>query len=538
MTLSVVQDLILLLAAGFVAAFACRAINVSVLIGYLVVGTMIGQGALGWIEDENHQLAHFTELGVFLLLFSIGLEFSIDDLKRLGRRFVIGGGTQMLLVAVPVSVLLVVKNVSWQAAVLISSALAFSSTVLVFRALSEVGHTQHPHGRRAIGILLFQDAALIPLLLTVPLLTGHQDAAGLTEYVRLAISTVAFFLAIFGLRHALGEWIVPLFAAYRSTELIVLFMLASLGGITLAAHAIGLPPTIGAFAAGLIFNGNRWSHQIDALVLPFREAFAAVFFVGLGLIFDPQLIWREPSIVFLFLPMLMALKAIAATTALRFTGLSMPTSFGMGIGLAHVGEFAFVLVLMGVDTGVLSEQDYQRVVALAVGSLLFTPALIKLGLRMIASDSEETDTLLAVNVHSGQREAVVIGAGPIGCSVASQLETIGTDVCLVDLSPLNLHHFAQLGFRTTAGDATQDTTLTHARIGAAQLIVVCLPDDQIANRVVRSVRKHNPSAQLIVRCRYQSNIKKLKRSGADEVVAEENEAALALLRIVAQNGDC
>ena len=170
MTLSLVYDLLILLTAGLAAALICRRLSVSVLIGYLLVGAVIGHGVLGWVQDEEHQLAHFAEVGVFLLLFSIGLEFSIDDLKRLGSNFVIGGGSQMLLVAGPVTGVLLWLGLAWQPALLIASAVAFSSTVLVFRALTEYGHSQQPHGRRAIGILLFQDAALVPLLLMVPLL--------------------------------------------------------------------------------------------------------------------------------------------------------------------------------------------------------------------------------------------------------------------------------------------------------------------------------------------------------------------------------
>ena len=455
MTLSLVYDLLILLAAGLLAAVLCRRLNVSILIGYLVVGAIIGHGVLGWVQDEEHQLAHFAELGVFLLLFSIGIEFSIDDLKRLGSNFVIGGGTQMLLVAVPVAISLVVTGAPWQSAILIASAVAFSSTVLVFRTLSEYGQTQKPHGRRAIGILLFQDAALVPLLLMVPLLTGGDNVAGPIQLLILGLTSLAFIIAVIGLRYLLAEWVIPLFANFRSSELVVLFTLVSLGGVTLAAYAVGLPPGVGAFAAGLIFNGNRWSHQIDALVLPLRETFAAVFFVGLGLIFDPQLIWREPALLLLLLPGMILLKALAAAVALRLTGLPTRTSIGMGIGLAHVGEFAFVLVLLGVDSGVLTEIDYQRVVAIAVGSLVLTPALMKAGLRLIRLDAVEFESPTDRRTHlTGRQQAVVIGAGPIGCALASQLETSGMDVCLIDLSPINLHAFAQEGFRTVSGDAT------------------------------------------------------------------------------------
>ena len=195
---------------------------------------------------------------------------------------------------------------------LIAAAVSFSSTVLVFKALSEWGHSSLPHGRRAIGILLFQDAALIPLLLLVPLLTGTGEAAGPIKYVLLAVTSLLFVGAVVGLRYVLAQWVIPLFASYRSPELVVLFTLVSLGGVTLAAYTVGLPPAIGAFAAGLMFSGNRWTRQIDALVLPFRETFAVVFFVSLGLLFEPRLVWSEPLVMLAGLAGLIAVKASAA----------------------------------------------------------------------------------------------------------------------------------------------------------------------------------------------------------------------------------
>jgi len=509
----------------------CRWLKVSVLIGYLVVGALIGQGGLGWVFDDDHELAHFAEVGVFLLLFSIGLEFSLDDLKRLGKNFVIGGATQMLLVAIPVAIALLMSGKSWQPAILIASAVAFSSTVLVFRTLTEFGQTQQPHGRRAIGILLFQDAALVPLLLMVPLLTGVGEVNQPAALYSLALTSLGFLIAVIGLRHVLAEWVIPMFASFRSSELIVLFVLVALGGVTMAAYSIGLPPAVGAFAAGLIFNGNRWSHQVDALVLPFRESFAAVFFVGLGLILDPILLWHEPAILFVMLPMLLVLKAIAAGVALKLTGLSLRSAMGMGIGLAHVGEFAFVLVLKGVEGGVLESVDYQRVVSVAVASLILTPSLMKFGLRFLDTVQDEPRKQPVQGLRQVRR-SVVIGAGPVGRSLTSQLETFGYDVCLIDLSPINLHEFAQTGFHTVAGDATDDTVLLRAHADQASLILVCVPEDAVAVRIVRRARELNRAARVIVRCRYNHTRSKLMKVGANDVVAEENESAISLMRLV------
>ncbi len=535
---TLVVDLLIVLTAGLVAGLLSRWLRVSILIGYLSVGAVVGKACFGLVDDQSHQLEYIAEAGVFMLLFSIGIEFSLDELWRLGRNLVVGGTAQMLLVAAPVFMVMNNLGMSWQSAALMSAAISFCSTVLVFKTLSEWGHSSLPHGRRAIGVLLFQDAALVPLLLVVPLLTGSGKVASPLELATLGATSFAFVAAVVALRFVLANWIIPLFASYRSPELIVLFTLVCLGEVTLIAYNVGLPPAIGAFAAGLVFSGNRWTKQIDALVLPFRETFAAVFFVCLGMLFDPRLFWHEPLLMFGSLAGLILLKTVAATVALRLTGLSWRDALGMGIGLAHVGEFAFVVVALGTEVGVISEHHFQQVVVLAISSLILSPLLMKTGLRWTRSIDESDGTLFEVfDETEVGRQAIVIGAGPIGRQVTSRLETAGKDVCMIDLSPINLHPFAQLGFRTVAGNANDAEILALAHADKAPLAVVCVPDDETAVSIVENLRGINSDSVILVRCRYQAVEKKLVSAGASRVVSEETQAGVALLRILAELGE-
>ncbi len=528
-----INDLLIILAAGLVAGLVCRALRISVLIGYLIVGALLGDHVLRLVPHEQHDLEHIAEAGVFFLLFSIGLEFSLEELFKLGRNLLIGGSAQMLLVAVPVTFALKSAGIETSSAVLIASAVSFSSTVLVFKALSEWGQSSTRHGRRAIGVLLFQDAALIPLLLLLPLLTGEGESVTAGQIAILALKSLAFVSTVIGLRTVLARWIISRFANYRSPELVILFTLTLLGAVTLGAYKLGLPAVVGAFAAGLVLSGNRWAKQIDALILPFRESFAAVFFVSLGLLFNPLLLWQEPLRMLGLFVGLIVVKAVAATIAIRLTGLKWRESAGMGIGLAHVGEFAFVLLLLGMNKEMIEQTHYQRIVALTIGSLITTPMLLKAGLRW-ATSSGGTSDKSSHGYDAGElgQQAVVIGAGPIGRQVTSRLETAGKDVCLIDFSPINLHPFAQMGFRTVAGDATKDEVLALANISTASIIVVCIPDDESAVRIVKQVREMNPTAFVVVRCRYLSMMERLERARADRVISEEIQASEALIRIL------
>ena len=530
--ITLARDLLIILTAGLFAGLLSKSLRIPTLVGYMLIGVLIGNGGIGLIREKTIEVEHLAELGVFLLLFAIGLEFSLDELLRLGRHLLVGGSVQMLLVAIPAGGALIAMGYDWQVALIFACAVAFSSTVLVFRTLAGWGQTGSPTGRRMIGVLLFQDAALVPLLLMIPLITKGAEPPTTADYLQLLATSVGFVAAVVIVRWMLIKWFVPALARHRSIELVVLATLVVLLGVTFATHQIGLPPAVGAFAAGLMLSGNRWTGQVDALVLPLRETFASVFFVSLGMLLDPMVLIRQPVAAVGLFAALSVVKAIAATLALRLTGLRWRTCLGAGLGLAHVGEFAFVLVAMGAETGLLTDDSIQLFVAVGLATLLLSPMLLNYGVRMTR---DETAEQLSTNAHqghadSGTRAVVVIGIGPVGSRIATLYETLGRDVCLVDRSPLNLQPFAQSGFRTIAGDATDKQTLEHAGTVDAADIVICVPDDDIALNVLRQVRVVNPAARIVVRCRFQINSSKLTRAGADSVVSEEREAARALER--------
>lgn len=524
MSFNTIVDLLSILAAGLMAALICRRLRISAIVGYLIIGALLGDGAFDLVGRDNHDIEVISEAGVFLLLFSIGLEFSLDDLLRLGRQLVVGGSVQMALVAIPAGLMFRALGYDLPTSIVLATALSFSSTVLVFNALVEYGESSTPHGKRAIGILLFQDMALVPLLLLVPMLTGDA-APSLADVARLAAASLLFVGLILVSRDVLAGWLIPSLANYRSPDIVILFTLVALGGITLTAHALGLPAAVGAFAAGLAFGGNRWSVQIDALILPFRETFAAVFFVSLGLLLDIYIVLESPLRMLLLIVAVILLKSAAACLALRLTGLSWRSSMGIGIGLAHVGEFAFVLSRLAWQEDVISAEDYQLLNAVAIGSLILTPLLLRTGLKWVeAAQEQEAFPASDGFIQKTMAGAVVIGIGPIGKQIASFLETQGIEVSLIDRSPINLYPFEQLGFHTAAGDATNPEILHSANAHVAGLVVLCVPDDQIALRILEQVRRLNDSAQVIVRCRYQSSVASFHKAQVQFVVSEEQQA--------------
>ena len=538
-----IADLLIVLAAGFLSGALCKRAGLSLLVGYLVVGAVIGEGGMRLVSQQNHELEYLARAGALLLLFSVGIEFSLEELFRLSRYFFAGGAVQMLLVTVPLTVVCLLFGMAWQPALLAGAAGALSSTILVFKALAEWGQTGTPHGRRAVGILLFQDVALVPLILLLPLLTGTGEEPTLMAFALLACKSCLFVVVVVLLRRAIARWVVPLLARLRSVELAVLFTLSVLGSVCWASFAIGLPPDLGALAAGLMLSGNRLSKQIDTLILPYRESFAAVFFVTMGTLLHPLTFFDEPLLLASGIVGILVLKSLAAAMALKLIGLSWQAAAGMGIGLAQLGEFSFLLIAEGVGQGIISPANYNRMLFVALGTLILTPQLIRLGLRWTSADDPDALKYDAETRHAmgPPRKGLVVGIGPIGRQIASRLETLGVDVCLVDLSPINLHPFAQQGFHTVAGDARNSEVLRRADAASCRLAVVCVPDDEAATQIVRALRELNLTTFILVRCRFIINVAKVKKVGADSVVSEEQRASRALLRlcehVVRQTGD-
>jgi CPA2 family monovalent cation:H+ antiporter-2 len=416
-------------------------------------------------------------------------------------------------------------------AVLIGSAAALSSTVLVFKGLAELGQLEAAAGRRAVGILLFQDVALVPLILLAPMLSGQGEAPHARDFGELALKAAVFFASFLLVRWLLSRWAIQLIAELRSTELVCLFAVVMLAGACLTAVKLDLPAALGALAAGVAFSGTRLSRQIDSILLPFRESFAAVFFVTLGALLRPAVFLEEPVLMTLGLVGMLIVKGLAAAAALRLVGLSWPSAAGMGIGLAQLGEFSFLLLSEGARGGVISELNYNRTLCIALGTLIATPLLLRLGSRFVRGDERGPRAGLAP-YGDGADRVLVVGAGPIGRDVAAYLETSGWRVAIIDLSPVNLHPFAQQGFETIVGDARERESLQRTGIDDTRLAIICLPNDEITAQVTAAIRSANAKCAVIARCRYLLNVAAARQAGAAEVISEEAEAARAILNSV------
>ncbi len=526
-------NLIIILAAGFVSGAVCRYYHFSSIVGYLVVGAIIGEGGFQILQTENHDLKHLAEMGALFLLFSIGTEISWEELKHVGPWILVAGFIQLVAVSVPSSFLFMMIGIPWQGAALLGAAVALSSTVLVFRALHELNVASSPAGLRSVGILLFQDMAIVPLMLAVPLLAA-SDGHSSYEFFRLGIVSLLFVTTIPVLAFVTHRFALPLFSLLRSRELLLLFALALLGGGCFVAHILGLPAAFGAFGAGLILGGNRFTQQVDALTLPFRESFAAVFFISLGGLLDIQSLLRDPMLVLIGFPLIIAVKTLGAGLALKLSGMRWKVALIMGLGLSQVGELSFLLLSEGMESELINSSHYNQMLVLAIGTMILTPGLIKWGVRKLRDDTvlQVVKEEKAIEARETIREAVIIGVGPVARQVASRIETSGADVRFIDLNSVNTYPLIQAGFRAVTGDATKRKTLEEAEIIHANLVLVSVPDDEASVQIVKNVRGMNRHCTVLARCRYQRNRERLHLVGADYVTDEESQTALMLIGMI------
>jgi CPA2 family monovalent cation:H+ antiporter-2 len=445
----------------------------------------------------------------------------------------------MLGVIIPLTLFIPLMGGDWKIGLVLGSAVSLSSTVLVFKSLEDMGQVGSLHGIRAVAILLFQDVAVVPLLVLVSLMaalaSGSAEGNGtFAQLVSLGLGSAIFVVFVVIVRLLFCKYGVPFLLGLQSVEIIVLFTMFLLLAVSGAAISLQLPGTMGTLAAGVILSETRLTNQITAVTVAMRETFSAIFFVSLGALFDPSILFTTPVLTLGALAGCLAVKTLAAGIALRVLGLSWAAALGMGLGLSQLGELSFVLLSQGVASGLFNYETYQRILFVALTSIILTPVFLKIALRFApehnAVHGGEDEHSAVMFPEDASKKAVVIGMGPVGGRIATYLETTGFEVGLIDMNPVNLHSYAQHGFRTISGNAVDEAVLRLADVRNVTLVAIAVPDDLFAEEIVGTVRKMNDHCIILTRCRYAGNIVKLEQRGANLVLCGENELANAAVR--------
>lgn len=520
-------DVAIILAAAFPLLYLGRRFRVPEVLSYIVAGIIIGPHALAFIRDA-HRVETIAELGVALILFFIGLHVPLGRLRALGRTAFLSGPVQMALTALAVALITYLLGGGLRLGLFYGILAALGSTAVVLPVLSARDEMGAPFARKFLGVSLFQDLAVIPLMLLVPAFAAGSAGAPSMMVVgrRVIVAVVGVVVLIL-----VARVVVPrLFAAIARmgretfTAAAVVLIVATIA----IADRLGISPALGAFAAGLVVGDTEFIHEIEGVLRPFRDFLSALFFTSIGMLLDPVFVITNPLLIAAIVLGVVVVKVAAAYPAFRLSPALKRTSIRAAFAIAPIGEFSFLLAQAGKDVGLIHDIGEQTFVAVAVVTLAATPLLVRVG------------SLLAERVHEAgddgqpegkglERHIIIVGYGLNGQNVARVLASTGIRHIVLEEDPDRVFVAREAGSPAVVADAADPQALRVTGIDSAVAVIVAISDPDGTRRIVRFCRTLNPRVHIIVRTRYVSEVERLRVLGADEVIPEEFETSLEIV---------
>ncbi len=529
-TVAILTDFVLIFSLSIGIVFLFHKLRIVPIVGYLVTGVIIGPSVIGLVKDQT-MIELFAEIGVILLLFTIGIEFSLKELIRSKRTIVLGGGMQVLLTIVVVTLIAIAAGQPMGIAIFLGFLVSMSSTAIVLRILSERAEMESPNGKVTISILIFQDLGIILMVLLVPLLAGTAGTSS-----SAMIFSILKAIAIVLLLIVAGRFIVPTILYHivktRNRELFLLGMIViCLGTATLTSMA-GLSLAIGAFIIGLIISESEFSHQALSEILPLRDVFNSLFFISIGMLLDLGFVLDNFSIILCVVILVILIKfmlSMVSTLVLRYP---IHTAFLVGLSLAQIGEFSFVLSLIGIQHGLLNNDIYQVFLASAILTMIATPFMIQMGPRIedfITRNGKESDHIRKETIGSKiEKHVVIAGYGINGRNLSNVLSAVKIPFVVVEMNPEIVISEKRKGLPIFYGDASKEDILKLTNISKAKILVIAICDPAHTRMMVKTARKLNPGIYIITRIRFVSELEELYELGADEVIPAEFETSIEI----------
>jgi CPA2 family monovalent cation:H+ antiporter-2 len=528
------RDLLLLFGLGVIVVIVFHRINLPPIVGFLITGVLCGPYGFGLIRNV-HDVEALAEIGVILLLFTVGIEFSVQQLIRLRKFLIGGGGAQVFGTVAIVALLAQLFGLSWPVAIFLGMVVSLSSTAIVLRTLADRGEMDAPHGGAAVAILIFQDLMIVPMVLIAPFLGGTGELSTMPLVIAKALAFVGG--AVLAARYVV-PWLLQVVVNTRQREVFLLTVILLALGTAWASAAVGLSLALGAFIAGLVISESEYSHQALGEILPLREVFNSLFFVSIGMLFDVRTLVQQPLAVFGALAAVLLIKGVVAGGVTLASGRPMRVAIMVGIGLAQIGEFSFVLSKAGLDAGLLDAQLNQLFLAVAVATMAITPLTMRAAPRLAAW----IDRSIPLSLHRTHvtpvvpddrlrdltDHVIIVGYGLNGRNLARVLHRSGIRFVVIDLNPETVRSERARGRPILYGDATREEILQHAGITNARSLVIAISDAIASRSSVVTARRLNPALHILVRTRYVKEMEPLLALGTDEVVSEEFETSVEI----------
>ncbi|MDY6792280.1 MAG: cation:proton antiporter [Thermodesulfobacteriota bacterium] len=542
MEIPLLNDLIIIFGLSIGILYICHRLHVPGIVGFLLAGVLAGPYGLGLIKAV-HEVEILAEVGVVLLLFTIGIELSLEKLLQIKKSVLVGGSIQVLLTFLITAVIARQLGQPIGNSIFVGFLISLSSTAIVLKLIQDRAEVDSPHGRTTLGILIFQDIIIVPMILITPLLAGAAGETGVSVPVLIAKGAGIILLVIVS-----AKWIVPgvlyQIARTRSQELFLLSVVVICLAVAWLTSSAGLSLALGAFLAGLIISESEYSHRALGSILPFRDVFTSFFFVSIGMLLDVGFLFHNPGTIIVIAVGILFLKSIIAGIATILLGFPLRTSILVGLALSQVGEFSFILSKTGVEHGLLSGDIYQLFLSFSVLTMAATPFIITLAPRL-------SDIILRLPLPKrlisgffpvpeaeakGEKDhLIIIGFGINGRNVARAARLSGIPYAVIEMNPDTVRTEQTHGEPIFYGDSTQEVVLQHANIKDARIAVTAINDPAATRRITEMIRRLNPKIHLIVRTRYLQEMKPLYELGANEVIPEEFETSVEIFtRVLAK----
>lgn len=529
-------DLLIIFGLSIPVVFTFSRLKIAPLVGFLLAGILAGPSGLGLVHDMSN-IEMLAEIGVVLLLFTIGIEFSLRELLQLRRIVIFGGGLQLSITSLAVAFIFIFLGSSRETAVFLGLLVALSSTAIVLKLLQEKGEIYSLHGRTSLGILIFQDIAAVVIILLIPLLAGTPETE--KSFLELLLQGLGLVLfTIFSARYAV-PFVMFQVAKTRNNELFLLSVVAIGLSVAWLTSMVGLSLALGAFLAGLIISESEYSIQALGNLIPFRDMFMSIFFVSIGMMLDLNFLIDHLPLILAATLAVLVLKTAANSLSTFLIGFPMHTMILVGLSLSQVGEFSLILAKVGLTNGLISSEIYQEFLDVAVLSMALTPFIIGMGHQ---TTSFAQSLPLPSIIKSGwyrhfkerasqevpENHVIIVGFGVNGRNVAAAASSSAIPYRIIEVNPETVRKEKLKGESILYGDAAQKAVLEHAGILTAKSVVVTVGDPASARRIIEAARRLNPEVHIIARTHFLSELDKFYAAGADEVISDEFESSIEL----------
>ncbi len=538
--IDLLMAVVIVLACAVGVLFISKKIHIPFIIGYFITGIIVGPFGLHLITEE--QVAVLAELGVILLMFTIGLEISLKNLLSMKKVVLIGGGLQVILTTALIWVALQLAGVPSNTAIFIGMMVATSSTAIVLNIYQTKGQMATKHGKIALGILIFQDLAVVPMMMLVPILAGPEETDLLGTMLNFVVG-----LGMLGVILVAAIYLVPKFlqriALTRSSELFIISIVTICLGIAWLMSLNGVSLALGAFLAGVAISESDYSHEVIGQILPIRDLLTSFFFVSIGMLLNLTFLAQHLPFLLILAAALIAAKLVVNFVSVKAIGIATSVAFLSAFGLSQIGEFSFVLGAAGYSSGILNDNMYQIFLAVSIMTMIMTPTMISIAPKFV--DRFFPTPIPEGPGYSGAAgcgedelpigHVIIVGYGLTGHYVAKALKKVDIPYLILELNPETVSTEKKLGENIHYGDASREGVLDFAGIKKAQTIVVSIPQMDTTKAIITTARRMNPKIGIITRSRYISETAGLYRLGADEVIVDEKEAALQIFHRILSN---